>query len=218
MYNITLISTAHSEIGKCNSGELHKIIESISPEVIFEEQSSNTFDIFYKGNQINNEPPEVKSIKKYLETHDIKHIPVDIDPNPNLSTSQIEFMFNTFKKFQEYRKLEEEQNFLTSQHGFSFLNSQKCSEIFYMKRILEKDLLNFIMNKELLSSISKSFYEEQDNRECEMLRGIYNYSAANQYSQAAFLIGSAHRKSIMQKISENESKETIKLNWTFYEN
>jgi len=35
MPNITLISTVHKEIGKCNADELCEIIEKISPEVIF---------------------------------------------------------------------------------------------------------------------------------------------------------------------------------------
>ena len=42
MYNITLICTAHKEVGKCNSVELYKIIEEFKPEIIFEELSSAT--------------------------------------------------------------------------------------------------------------------------------------------------------------------------------
>ncbi len=64
MNSITLIATAHFEIGKCNSYELYKIIEKISPEVIFEELSSNLFDEFYNQNQLCEEPLEVSCIKK----------------------------------------------------------------------------------------------------------------------------------------------------------
>jgi hypothetical protein len=35
MYNITIVCTHHSEVGKCDSGELYNIIESINPDVIF---------------------------------------------------------------------------------------------------------------------------------------------------------------------------------------
>ncbi len=51
MHNIVLVCTAHTETGKCNSDELHKIIESLGPDVIFEELSSDLFDKFYKTNQ-----------------------------------------------------------------------------------------------------------------------------------------------------------------------
>ena len=46
MYNITFIGTCHGKYGKCNSDELYKIIESISPDVIFEELTQDLFDKF----------------------------------------------------------------------------------------------------------------------------------------------------------------------------
>jgi pheromone shutdown protein TraB len=218
MHNITLIGTFHSENEKCNSDELYKIIKSISPEVIFEELPNNLFDRFYNGNQISDEPLEVKCIKKYLQNHNIKHIPVDIDVSPKLSSSEINYMFDTFRKYDVYRKLDNEQNLLTAQYGFAYLNSNKCSELFDKKKITEKNLMGFEINKNILFHIYKLFHEEQDNRENEMLKNIYNYSKENQYNQAVFLIGSAHRNSLMQKITEYETKNKIKLNWTFYKN
>jgi len=218
MYDIALICTAHSEIGKCNSDELYKIIESISPEVVFEELSINLFDRFYKGNQLLDESLEIKCIKRYLQNYNIKHIPVDIDVSPDLSTSDIEYMFNTFKKYDVYKKLENEQNLLTAKSGFAYLNSNKCSELFDRKKITEKNLMEFEFNKNQLFHIYKLFHEEHNKRENEMLHNIYNYSKENQYNRAVLLIGSAHRNSIMQKITEYETKERIKLNWTFYNN
>lgn len=47
MYNIILIGTAHIENGQCNSDELYKIIESINPDVIFEEMPSSHFNVYY---------------------------------------------------------------------------------------------------------------------------------------------------------------------------
>jgi hypothetical protein len=55
-----------------------------------------------------------------------------------------------------------------------------------------------------------------DNRENEMLRNIYTYSKENNYNQAVFLIGSAHRNSIIRKVAEYDTKEKVELNWTFY--
>ena len=47
MYNIILIGTIHLENGQCNSDELHKILEDINPEVIFDELPSHSFDMYY---------------------------------------------------------------------------------------------------------------------------------------------------------------------------
>ena len=49
MYNIILLSTKHIESGKCNSFELYKIIETINPEIIFEEIPPSKFDAVYEG-------------------------------------------------------------------------------------------------------------------------------------------------------------------------
>ncbi|HEY6142212.1 MAG TPA: hypothetical protein VIV55_02120 [Flavobacterium sp.] len=216
MYNITLISTAHSEYGKCNSYELYKIIESINPQVIFEELPSNLLDCAYNENPHPNEPLEVKCIKKYLQNYNIKHIPVDMDLNLFLPTSEIDNMFNSFRKYDVYNKLEIDQYILTEKYGFSYLNSKKCSELFKEKKIIEKNLISFMFNKYQLIHNYKLFHEEQEKRENAMLKNIYNYSKENEYIQAVFLIGSAHRNSVIHKITENEKNEKLQLNWTFY--
>ena len=211
MYNITLISTFHSELGKCNSDELYKIIKSINPDVIFEELPSDLFDQIYIKNLYSDLSPETECVKKYLQDHNIKHIPVDIPLSSNLFNNQIEYMLNVFKKYNVYRELLDEQYLMIEQNGFAYLNSEKFSESLDKKTAIEKYLIGFA-NRD----IYRLFHEEQDNRENEMLRNIYNYSTENPYNQAAFLIGCAHRNSIMRKIEEYEAREKLKLNWVFY--
>lgn len=72
MHNITLIFTKHEEDGNCNSMELYEIIESINPEIIFEELSDSNFrKCYHEKNLIT---LETNAIKKYLQNHSIKHI------------------------------------------------------------------------------------------------------------------------------------------------
>jgi len=216
MYNITIFFTTHSEIGKCKSVELYKIIESINPDVIFEEMSPDLFDWFYKENQLSDEPLEVKSIKKYLQNHNIKHIPVDITVSQDLSNRDIDYMFDTFKQYDVYKNIEDEQNRMIERDGFAFLNSKKCTELFEKKKNTEKSLMEFMINKNFLFRIHKLFHEEHDNRENEIIRNIYNYSKENQYNQALLLIGSGHRKSIVEKIKKHKRRGNVKLNWILY--
>jgi hypothetical protein len=54
MYNITLLSSFHKNLGKCNPDELYKIIEEIQPEIIFEELSFDTFSFVYSDGYIPN--------------------------------------------------------------------------------------------------------------------------------------------------------------------
>jgi len=216
MCNITLIGTHHRELGKCNSDELYKIIESIKPDVIFVELSPDLLDRIFIGNQLTNELLEVKFIKKYSVSHNIRFIPVDIDPDQGLPLRDIEYMFSTFKKNDVHKKIEDEQYKLLARDGFVFLNSKKNMDLFEEKKITERNLIEFMMNKNQLLRIWNYFYEEQENRDSEMLRNIYNYSKLNSYETAIFIIGAGHRKSLMQKIQEYEGKEEFKLNWTFY--
>ena len=218
MYNITLIVTKHLELGKCNSDELYKIIESINPDVIFEELSSKLFDIIYNANSINLPPDvvtEIKCVKKYVQNHNIKHIPVDIDTR-YISDKEQNWMFDTFEKYDNYNKMDNVQSLLTEQYGFSFLNSDKCLDLSEQMNIIIKNIIEVDINKNELLRVHQLLNRQDDTRENAMLQNIYNYSKENQYNQAVFLIGSGHKKSIMQKITEHKKQSEIKLNWTMY--
>lgn len=218
MYKITLIGTQHLECGKCNSDELYKIIESINPEVIFEELSSKLFDLIYNVNSHNLSPDlltEIKCIKRYVHDHSIKHFPVDIDTR-DISDKEQNWMFDTFEKYDDYNKIDNKQSLLTAQYGFNFLNSDKCLHLSELKNFIIKNIIEVDVNKNELFRVHQLFNRQEDTRENAMLLNIYNYSKENLYNQAVFLVGSAHRTSIMQKIAEYEKLSDINLNWTMY--
>lgn len=218
MYNITIISTNHTESGKCNSDKLYKIIKSINPEVIFEELPYSLFNIVYNDNfpsLPSDAPLELKCVKKYLQNHNTKHFPVDIDTSPNLSLDE-KFIFSTFEKNEAYNKLKSEHNASLTQEGLDFLNSDKYLEFFERKISLEKQILESATRNNTLLNTYKVFYDEVDNRENAMLQNIYNYSKENQYNRAVFLLGAGHRKSIIKKTLEREKQSEIKLNWMIY--
>lgn len=216
MYNITLISTLHSECGKSNSDELCKIIESICPEVVFEELPKTIFDIAY-SRQFHGEPLEIRSIKKYLQNHSIKHVPVDIEASQYLFDSEIDYMDTKFIENPAYSTIVIEQTQFTENEGFSYLNSKKSSELFAKKEVIQKNIVEFD-NDSLLARIYYLYNEHLNNRENAMIENIYNYSEENRYNKAVFLLGAGHRTSIVKKIAEYETKENLKLNWTFYGN
>jgi hypothetical protein len=218
MYHITLISTHHREIGKCNSDELYKIIESISPDVIFEELSAVTFDIVYKKIiQHPDEPLETKSIKRYLLDHNIIHIPVDLVADYNMPTREMEHMLRMFQTCDVYKKIENEQYKMIERNGFTFLNSKRSWELIEEKKIAERNCIESMINKDRLLRIWNHFYVQQENRDREMLRNIYNYSKEHSYDKAIFTVGALHRKSLIEKIQEYERTEEFKLNWKFHE-
>jgi DNA-binding protein Fis len=217
MQNVILISTEHRESGKCNSDELYKIIESINPDIIFEEETNDdTFQKYYnEENSFNS--LEVQCVKKYLQNHDIKHIPIDIGLSQYTNFREWDYMFDTFKKYNVYNQTEREHCTLRDKDGFAYLNSKKCVELFELMKNTERQIIEWSgINKNALFRIYNIFHKEHDNRENGMLQNIYNYSEENQYNRAVFLLGFAHRKSIIQKIKKHQTTEIPKLNWTFY--
>lgn len=217
MHKVTLVSTEHRESGKCNSEELIKILESINPDIIFEEETDDEkFYKYYNEENIFNSL-EVKSIKKYLRNHDVKHIPIDLKTNFNYK--EWDYMFDTFKKYNVYKQILKEHCILRDNDGFAYLNSEKCTELFDKMKATERQLIEFSgLNKNELLRIYNSFNKEHVNRENAMLLNIYNYSKENQFNQAVFLIGYAHRKSMIEKITAYEPSENFKIHWTFYMN
>lgn len=217
MQNVTLISTEHVESGKCNSDELHKIIESINPDIIFEEETNDdTFQKYYnEENSFNS--LEVQCVKKYLQNHVIEHIPIDIGLSQFVNFREWDYMFDNFKRYNVYNQIVKKHCTLRDKDGFTYLNSEECTELFEIMKSTERQIIDWSgINKNELVRIYNLFHQEHDNRENGMLQNIYYYSKENQYKRAVFLLGFAHRKSIIQKIKEHKTKETPKLNWIFY--
>jgi hypothetical protein len=236
MYNITLICTRHDEKGLCNVNELYKIFEAVNPEVIFEELTTSQFNEYYKDSikeenifssfinyyQIHkNKRLETDTIKYYLQTHQINHIPVDyfeelpptfLDENKNMHI-YIEKVCPNYNYFIDLNSIYAEQ------YGFKYLNSDNCINI--NKKLYEEigNLLKLLNNDKYIQT--HNFWNDlMDKRENEMLKNIYNYCKENQFNKGLFYIGSGHRESIINKIKIYNEKEEIKINWNYnnYEN
>lgn len=216
MYNITLISTFHSVFGKCTPDELYKIISSINPEVIFEELPLALSERIYKEEHNPHEPLELACVKKFLNRN-VVHVPVDIETNQYLA-NQMVYVYSMFSMHSDYKELEDEQKKYTEQYGFTFLNSERCSELFDKRKTVEQSLLVSLGLSSVfpIRHVYNQFNKELNNRENAMVSNIYNYCKSNPFNQAVFLIGSAHRNSIVQKITEYNNVSDFKLNWTFH--
>lgn len=226
MSTITLIATAHKENGKCNSRELFKIIEQIKPDVIFEEIPPGKFEAVYAGTR--KASLEVETIKAYLlkypTTH---HYPVDLDidwaseKEIKNEVDGIAFICNDYNP--EYRYLSGIIPYWTEKYGFAFLNNDQCSKIIVRQKFLEVQILNELRKDENQQAIDhdalnhayKLWIAQIEDRENEMLKNIYLYMDSQKYDKALFLVGAAHRRSMMAKISQYEKINETALTWIF---
>jgi hypothetical protein len=216
MHNISLVCTRHAELGKCNSDELYKIFEYINPEVIFEEIPPTFFDRYYIEKSLRN--LESDTISRYLENHKIDHIPVDSDDLPS------DDFFKDHKYMMErieglidingftYKKLSDTNKLYIEEYGFKYLNDISSININDEIYSAIENGLKTINNDKLFQTF-KLWKDINDKRENQMLKNIYRYSQAHIYDRAIFTIGAAHRRSIIEKISECQKNEKVKLNW-----
>jgi hypothetical protein len=205
----------HQEIGKCNSKELYDIIEKLNPEIIFEEfDVSRTDDEYYKNGRYKNQNTcsvETTTIMRYLETHRVIHIPVDIYSVTYFPDDMYSKISNSNEEYNNLVKM----NFILScQHGFPYLNSLECSDLLEKIRFIEEDVVNSL-NDKILFDTYKSWQLVTNNRDKEMIKNIYYYSENHCYNNAIFIVGSEHKKSILDKIQEYESENKLKLNWNY---
>ena len=203
----------HMQIGKCNSEELYNIIEKEKPEVIFEEfDICRTEDVYYKNGHYKyqqNCSPETEAIMKYLEKNNVKHIPVDLcesSINPPNIYSRLSSVCI------EYENMVKENYILSCQNGFPYLNSEECSETLEKILEFEKRIIKQLA-EENLTETYRLWRSTADNRDKEMLKNIYDYSSKHNYTNAIFIIGAEHKKSILNKINEFNSKYNIEINW-----
>ena len=210
MHDITFISTIHVEIGKCNAEELYKIIEKLSPEVIFLEAVDDTYSEYEKylfsTYGVYHKKLEISAIQKYSSNTSFEYVPV--------CENGLSDAFDRKKKIvsenRERQKMIENFQYLAAENGFKFLNSLESINLLEEIRVLESRILNG-------SDLDKIVKAAIDAYENPMIRNIYSYCNNNHFSSAIFMCGAAHRKSIIEKIEKSKTEEQVNLTWTIFE-
>jgi hypothetical protein len=211
MHNVTIISTVHKEMGKCNAEELCEIIVKINPEVIFLEALDNTYSTYeqfvFSQFEVYHKKLEIKAIQKYSSNRSFQYIPILDNELPD----SFDTKYNVIGENIEFQKLFNNFNYLASVRGFQFLNSNESIRLQEEMRMLEIRLLKDSESNNIVS-------EDIDAYEKSMIRNIYSYCRNNQFNSAIFMCGIAHRKSIIDKTENFNPKEEISINWVIFEN
>jgi hypothetical protein len=209
MKSITLISTIHSENGKCNAEELCHIINSIKPEIIFLEALEDTYTEYQKSNFINfnilHKKLEVKAIQIYSLNNSFKYLPVlDIG-----LSEQFDKKYNSVCKNVELQILLENFNFQAGEEGFEFLNSVKAMD-------LQKEMRDFETRILSNNNLNIDALDEIDRYENNMLKNIYGFCESNNFQSAIFMCGVAHRTSLIEKITHKQRESNEWIHWSFF--
>lgn len=217
MYNVLMIGVYHVAKGVCNHIELCKILEKIKPDVIFEETPPSYFDKYYIDKT--DRRLESDAILIYLERKHVEHILVDCEiiPPDSFFRENEELNIWVERRNYDYRNSIDMISALTNQYGFKFLNNDDYNNL---NARIESAIDNTIRNpnKDGWIRIRKNWNEHNNLREHTMLENIYKYSKEHQYETGIFLVGAAHKVSMIKKIPEYQSKENSILNWNICKN
>jgi hypothetical protein len=199
---LIIVGTSHEENGQTNVDDLYNIICEIEPESIFEEIPIDLYSRIYETNELP-ETIEVKAVRKYVNSHKIDHLPIDLN---NLgSVSRNLGLKNIDEEISEYinqssnsrivelgRKLE----YMDSK-GHKQINSKRHFSLDRKKRKLTVKYLQ-MNNRELYlkNMVQNEFHF--GIREYNMITEINKN--IRKYNKSLLLIGYYHLESISLKL------------------
>jgi hypothetical protein len=212
MKTVTLVCTVHKENGAANASNLYKILDQVQPEVIFLEVTPDDFKNYYTAPGL-----EPKAVLAYKRTLNVTLIPVDlkiIDKNIHTKFQRL-FGVIDANSTVEYQKKDHDIQKRVYESGFSYLNSDQCS-----KDHAELNSQDFKTVRKVNDPEITELYEYWNAmislRESEMINGIYEYSRDNAFQKAVFLVGAAHRDSMITKIEETIGHNLTNIEWQCY--
>ncbi|MBY5951607.1 hypothetical protein KUV23_11515 [Algoriphagus marincola] len=208
MKKITFISTIHKEFGKCNAEELQRILNKISPEVIFLEALESTYSKYermtFSSFGVLHQKLEIQAIQKFSFQRSFEYLPV-LDVG---LSEEFEKKYNQVCQNPELQRHLDNFNSMASKFGFTFLNSKEAIELQDELRKFEENLFNNPEKQKIVDG-------HIDDYENNMIKNIYAFCVENHFDKAVFMCGVAHRNSIIQKIRKDKRMMELGIEWSF---
>lgn len=209
---ISLIGTVHTESGRANSAELRAILERLQPDIIFAEIPATNLVDYVDGSHGNLESTAV--------AHYRNHCPVDVVP-VDLTKPSGDFFRNSEEMFikiertsSEYRRLVDQNSLYTHDHGFPYLNSERCAQAWEAIYDEMRATVEWIGDASLQQTYTR-WCEINDRRETGMLENINGYCSRCALDHGVFLLGATHKKAIEKKVQEQPGIGAPGALWSF---
>jgi hypothetical protein len=192
---VTLICTVHEEIGSAHVSALCSILESTQPDVIFLEVPPEAFSEFYET--CNRQNLESMAVARYGRTHQVRLVPIDLAAPSASFFSDLEYLRQRINnESSEYRRLIRWDTARISEFGFSYLNSEYSSSLW---ALVYGEMASTIerIDDVRLHEIFNLWNSTNSRRKTAMLKSIQTFCRENSAHKAAFLVGAAHRRHLM---------------------
>ena len=212
MKRVSVVCTVHEESGLANIEGLLAILESIKPEVIFLEVPCAAFGDYFSRTRWN---LESQAVGRYRDSHHVDLVPVDLPtPSQNFFRENQDLFERIERRSSEYCRLLDRHRQYVSAHGFVYLNSDQCSALFSQ---LHQAMLTAIaeLADDRLVQLYELWNRTNELRDKEMMKNIESYSKDSAFSIGAFLVGAAHRQSIVDLSRRQLGADSSTVQWDF---
>jgi hypothetical protein len=215
MKRVSLVGTVHEEMGLASASALLAILERIRPEVLFLEASSEV-----SGDYLNATGKELESaaVSRYREIQHVDLVPVDL-PIPDAELFQFlrnnEYLFKTIERRSPgYRRLMEVYSQEVRENGFVYLNSERCSAHWCKVREAARAAIDELAYPSL-TELYELWIGTNERREKHMIKSIDDHCTKTTFSNGVFLVGAAHRQSLIDKSREQRGTDSCTIRWDF---
>lgn len=207
---ISLVGTVHAESGLANVVELRAILERLKPDVLFVEIPPECVGQYCNGSHATLESITVAS---YRENHEFAVIPVDLSkPDDSFFRNAQEMFDKVERTSSDYRRMMDIHSLNTRLDGFPYLNSDRCIQAWIDIRSEILATLNWVRDPRL-HQIFNQWNIQNELRESEMVKNIADVAVYNDFVHGVFLVGAAHRKSIIDKAREGVGIDIPSVKW-----
>lgn len=195
--HISLIGTVHAESGHANVAELRAILDRLQPDVIFAEIPPANLTDYLNGSHGNLESAAVVLYRKRVQ---VNVVPVDLKrPDDEFFRNSEEMFTRVERTSPDYRRLMDQNSRDTREHGFPYLNSNRCAQAWADIYVEVRKTVEWIGDPRLLQNYGL-WSEANDHRETTMLENINGYCGRHTLSHGVLLVGAAHRKAMVEKV------------------
>jgi len=213
MSSVSLVCTVHGEIGLANVSGLWKILKHFQPDVCFLEVPPAALDNYI--NTVNEQTLESMAIKKYRESHQVELVPVDLATPGGEFFANSRYMFERIERSShEYRRLMDLNSSFVGTHGFAYLNSEDCSNIWSAIYREIRSAVERLEDRRLVE-LYEMWIATIALRDQEMIRNVENYSRLNMFEKGVFLVGASHRQSIIDCAGGQSGVDSNSIQWDF---
>jgi hypothetical protein len=207
---VTLVNTVHGERGAVTVAALVDLLERISPDVVFAEIPRS-----YTAGYIDGTPGDLESraVAEYGLRHRVSIVPVDREkPDDEFFRVTRELFELVERRSRDYRNLVDRHTEYTAQGGLRYLNTDECAQVLFAIRSEVRDTI-YWMRTPHLHAVYDCWLQEIELRDQEMIGNINSYAAESDLASGVFLVGAAHRKSIIEKVLADLPRGRSPVSW-----